>query len=101
MYGTNNTDTEQGEKGIVSKLKVLAKHELLNEHELELIKDRIFITTSMDEVLEDCTFVIEAIPENIEVLFLKVVNQSISGPTNKLPSHCLQQNQSSHNSISI
>lgn len=67
MYGTNNNDIEQGQKGILSKLKVLVKHNVLTEHELELIQNSISITTSMDEVLEDSTFVIEAIPENIDL----------------------------------
>lgn len=83
MYGTNEADTEQGELGIMSKLKMLARHELLSEEELELIRERIFITTSMDDVLEDCTFVIEAAPENIHLkksLFLhldKALNKEV------------------------
>lgn len=81
MYGTNEADTKQGELGVMSKLKMLLKHELLSEQELTLIRERIFITTSMDDVLKDCTFVIEAAPENIDLkknLFLhldKVLNK--------------------------
>lgn len=80
MYGTNEADTKQGELGVMSKLKMLLKHELLSEQELTLIRERISITTSMDDVLKDCTFVIEAAPENIDLkknLFLhldKVLN---------------------------
>ena len=83
MYGTNQADTEHGEIGITSKLKMLVKHELLSEQELALIRERIIITTSMDDVLKDCTYVIEAAPENIDLkknLFLhldKVLNKDV------------------------
>jgi 3-hydroxybutyryl-CoA dehydrogenase len=83
MYGTNQVDTEQGELGIISKLKMLVRHELLSEQESALIRERIFITTSMDDVLEYCTFVIEAAPENIDLkknLFIhldKVLNKDV------------------------
>jgi 3-hydroxybutyryl-CoA dehydrogenase len=83
MYGTNESDAEQGKKGLMMKLNVLARHEILSEQELAFVMERIFITTSMDEVLEDCTFVIEAVPENIDLkknLFLhldKVLNKDV------------------------
>ena len=83
MYGTSEADTQQGELGIISKLKMLVKHELLREEEFALIRERISITTSMENVLEDCTFVIEAVPENIDLkknLFLhldKVLNKDV------------------------
>src|SRR5690606_16016514 len=71
------------ESGIMSKLKMLVRHELLNEQEVDLITERIFITTSMDDALEDSTFVIEAAPENIDLkknLFLhldKMLNKDV------------------------
>jgi len=83
MYGTTEADTQQGESGIMSKLKMLVRHELLNEQEVDLITERIFITTSMDDALEDSTFVIEAAPENIDLkknLFLhldKMLNKDV------------------------
>lgn len=83
MHGVSETDIVHGNTAVISKLKVLSRHGLLHQQGSEQIQDRIFTTTSMDEVLKDSTFVIEAIPENIDLkkdLFLyldKVCNKEV------------------------
>jgi 3-hydroxybutyryl-CoA dehydrogenase len=67
LYGLNNLETESAQLAIADKLKVLSINALLGRDSIELVINRISITHSIDEIGTISSFIIEAIPENIEM----------------------------------
>jgi len=67
VYGINDKDLENAAKGLRSKLKVMAENGLFDEAEAERIKEHIHFSTSLAEVVEASTFIIEVIPEVLEL----------------------------------
>jgi 3-hydroxybutyryl-CoA dehydrogenase len=67
MQGINYADIDIGLESIQVKLQVLIQNGLIDEVAAQLIKDRIRTTTSIEELAEGSTFIIEAVPENIEL----------------------------------
>lgn len=67
VYGINDKDLENAAKGLRNKLKVMTDNGLFDEPEIERIKDRIQFSTSLREVVEGATFIIEVIPEVLEL----------------------------------
>ena len=67
MQGIDSEDVNRGLESIRVKLQVLIQNGLIDEMEAQLIKDRVQTTTSIEELAEGATFIIEAVPENIEL----------------------------------
>lgn len=64
IQGIDNADTARAWQGIEEKLQLLLLHGLLQEKESILAKIRL--TKKQEEAVAEASFVIEAIPENIE-----------------------------------
>lgn len=67
MYGVSRADTERGKMNIAGKIERLSQNGLLKEGEPEQIKHRIKTTTSIDAAVGGSSFIIETIPENIDL----------------------------------
>ena len=61
MQGIDSEDVNRGLESIRVKLQVLIQNGLIDEMEAQLIKDRVQTTTSIEELAEGATFIIEAI----------------------------------------
>lgn len=67
VYGTNSGDLKNADKGLRNKLNVMVENGLFDEEEAQRIKGNIVFSTSLESVVEDATFIIEAIPEVLEL----------------------------------
>jgi 3-hydroxybutyryl-CoA dehydrogenase len=67
VSGINEEDIRRAEQGLHNKLNVMTENELFDEAEAKEIRSRILLVTSLQEAVQDATFIIEAIPEVIEV----------------------------------
>jgi 3-hydroxyacyl-CoA dehydrogenase len=67
LYGLDSSETENAQSAILDKLKMLSHSGLFNPDTIELIKKRITVTHSLDEIVSVSSFIIETIPENINL----------------------------------
>ena len=67
MQGIDCADIDRGVENMRLKLQVLIQNGLIDELEEQAIKDRVETMTSIEELAEGSTFIIEAVPENIEL----------------------------------
>ncbi|SEJ14756.1 3-hydroxybutyryl-CoA dehydrogenase [Bhargavaea ginsengi] len=67
MYATNEEDIRRAEQGIVQKLRNMSDNGLFSMVEASAIQDKIDISDQLETVVDGATFVIEAIPENLEL----------------------------------
>jgi len=67
VSGINERDIAIADKGIKDKINVMIENELLSEAEGRNIRERITLVTTIKEVVENTTYIIEAIPEVIEL----------------------------------
>ena len=67
VYGINSGDLKNADNGLRNKLKVMVENELFDEDEAQRIKGNIVFSTSLESVLKDATFIIEAIPEVLDL----------------------------------
>ncbi|MFG6150329.1 3-hydroxyacyl-CoA dehydrogenase family protein [Halobacillus sp. B23F22_1] len=67
VWGTDKKDLERAESGVESKLNVLVDYELFDDHKKAEIQNAITFTDSLEDCISNSTFVIEAIPENLEL----------------------------------
>jgi 3-hydroxybutyryl-CoA dehydrogenase len=67
VWGNSEEDVERGQRGIQGKLEVLAAEEVITETDKKEIRDRVQFMTSMEDCLANATFIIEAVPENLEL----------------------------------
>lgn len=67
VSGINEEDIRRADQGLDNKLIVMTKNELFDEAEAKEIRSRITLVTSLPEAVKDATFIIEAIPEVIEM----------------------------------
>ena len=67
IWGISKEDIERGQRDLQEKLEVLAGEDVIIEAEIKEIQDRIEFMTSMKECITDATFIIEAVPENLEL----------------------------------
>lgn len=67
ISGVNEQDLATADKGLRNKLTVMVQNELFNETIAEEIRKRIVFSTSLEEVVQGATFIIEVIPENIRM----------------------------------
>ena len=67
MYGINEAELVRADSAITSKLDILFRNGLFAQEESKQIKDRIVASTSIDKVAQKSSFIIEAIPEDINL----------------------------------
>ncbi|PID16169.1 3-hydroxybutyryl-CoA dehydrogenase [Sporosarcina sp. P34] len=67
LHGINVEELERALASIASKLQVLTDNDLLEMEEVEAVRDRITTVTTIDEAVKDATFIIEAVPERLEL----------------------------------
>ncbi|MCM3707433.1 MULTISPECIES: 3-hydroxyacyl-CoA dehydrogenase family protein [Cytobacillus] len=67
MQGISDNDLEQGWTNMLKKLEVMLNNGILSESEAGHIKENIKMTVSVEEAVQGATFVIEAVPENIQL----------------------------------
>lgn len=67
VLGVDEEDIKWADNGIKNKLRVMVENQLFNEREGEKIRDRIKLLTSLKETVDGATFIIEAIPEDLEI----------------------------------
>lgn len=67
ISGMNEQDLATADKGLRNKLTVMVHNDLFNEAMGEEIRMRIEFSTSLEEVVQGATFIIEVIPENSQM----------------------------------
>lgn len=67
VYGINGEDLENADRGLNKKLKVMAENELFTIEQAKEIRKRIRLTTSLEEAISESTFIIEVVPEILEL----------------------------------
>ena len=67
MYGIDEGDIARGKAGILKNLTTLSDHGFMDTDKALIISSKIITTTSINEVIEDSTYVIEAIPEDLNL----------------------------------
>lgn len=67
VYGVNDQDLETAKKGLHNKLKLMKDNGLFDEKEAARILDLIVLSISLEEVVKETTFIIEVIPEVLDL----------------------------------
>ncbi|MET3657462.1 3-hydroxyacyl-CoA dehydrogenase family protein [Sporosarcina psychrophila] len=67
ISGVNEQDLATADKGLRNKLTVMVHNDLFNEAMAEEIRMRIEFSTSLEEVVQGATFIIEVIPEHSQM----------------------------------
>ncbi|KAF0819618.1 3-hydroxybutyryl-CoA dehydrogenase [Bacillus sp. ZZV12-4809] len=67
MQGISDADLEQGWTNMLKKLEVMLNNGILSESEAGHIQENIKMTVSVEEAVQGATFVIEAVPENLQL----------------------------------
>ncbi|MFJ8066962.1 3-hydroxyacyl-CoA dehydrogenase family protein [Psychrobacillus sp. NPDC096426] len=80
VYGINEKDLENAEKGLHSKLKVMIDNDVFNEEVAKQIREKILLSTSLEETIAQSTFIIEVIPEilNMKKEMYKKIESMVS-----------------------
>lgn len=75
MYGIDQKDVQNGLLAVKAKLKTLFEKDLIMQNQQDQILEKITGTDSLSEAVSGTTFIIECIPENLELkndLFVKL-----------------------------
>lgn len=75
IYGVDTNDIQNGMSGVADKLSTLLKNDLITKDQLSQILKNITGTSSLSEAVDGVTFIIECIPEVLELkndLFIKL-----------------------------
>lgn len=67
VYGINEQDLANANKGLTQKLAVMADNGLFDENEAQEIRSRIRFTTSSEEAIQHATFILEVVPEKLQL----------------------------------
>jgi 3-hydroxybutyryl-CoA dehydrogenase len=67
VWGNSAEDIERGRQGLQGKLNVLLTEKVISEPQTKEIRERIEFTVQMEECLENASFIIEAVPEILEL----------------------------------
>ncbi len=67
IWGTNLQDIQRGKDGVAEKMGVLREYEVIRSDEQAAIEARIQFTTSLQECVRGASFIIEGIPEQLEM----------------------------------
>lgn len=65
VYGINELDLQRAQQNVREKLNVLTAEGLIQFDETEAVLNRLRYTDSLQEAIDNATFIIEAIPENL------------------------------------
>ncbi|MCM3759609.1 3-hydroxyacyl-CoA dehydrogenase family protein [Alkalihalobacillus oceani] len=82
VYGINELDLQRAQQNVREKLNVLTAEGLIQSDETEAVRNRLRYTDSLQEAIENATFIIEAIPENLTLkqnLFHKLDEKCAEG----------------------
>ena len=81
VYGINEQDVENADKGLNNKIQVMVDNGLFDAADGSRIKNGIAFSTSLEEVVQGSTFIIEVIPEVLQLkkdMYRKL--ESLVGP---------------------
>ncbi|WP_313894048.1 3-hydroxyacyl-CoA dehydrogenase NAD-binding domain-containing protein [Psychrobacillus sp.] len=67
VYGVNEKDIENAHKGLQNKLKVMTDNDVFDQEEANRIRQNIELSISLEDVIAQSTFIIEVIPEVLEM----------------------------------
>lgn len=67
MYGVDTNDIQNGMSGVTDKLNTLLKNDLITKDQEDQILNRIKGTDLLSEAVDGATFIIECIPEVLEL----------------------------------
>lgn len=67
VYGIDKHDIENAAKGLNNKLKVMSENGLFTSEQANEIRKRVQFTTSLEEAVAGATFIIEVIPEVLDL----------------------------------
>src|SRR5699024_7458660 len=67
VYSINDEDLKRAETEIDKKVTLLYKNDLISDNQVLSIKDNITLATDIKAVVDDATFIIEAVPEDLAV----------------------------------
>lgn len=67
MYGVDTNDIQKGLSGVTDKLSTLLKNDLITGDQLSQILKNITGTSSLSETVDGASFIIECIPEVLEL----------------------------------
>lgn len=67
VYGVNEKDIENAHKGLQNKLKVMTDNDVFDQEEANRIRQNIELSVSLEDVIAQSTFIIEVIPEVLEM----------------------------------
>lgn len=67
VSGVTTRDIDHADAGLKNKINVMAANGLFDEAEGKEIRERITLQTSLQKVVSDATYIIEAIPEDIDM----------------------------------
>lgn len=67
VYGINEKDLENAEKGLHNKLKVMTDNDVFDEAIAKQIREKIVLSTSLEETIAGSTFIFEVIPEVLDM----------------------------------
>ncbi|UOF90291.1 3-hydroxyacyl-CoA dehydrogenase NAD-binding domain-containing protein [Fodinisporobacter ferrooxydans] len=65
VWGSDSADIARGQQGMLEKLRILQDYEVIKQEEAEKTAARVTFTLSLEACIQDATFIIEAIPENL------------------------------------
>lgn len=67
VYGVDAADIERAQTGFESKLQFMIDKGLVSQEDAQDIRDRVRFRIDLKETVEEAEFIIEAVPENIEL----------------------------------
>lgn len=67
VYGINEKDLENADKGLHNKLKVMTDNDVFDEATAKQIREKIVLSTSLEETIAGSTFIFEVIPEVLDM----------------------------------
>lgn len=67
MQGMNEKDLERAVSSMTDKLHVLIQNGFMTEEEARIVQNRVTPMTMIENAVKDATFVIEAVPERLEL----------------------------------
>ena len=67
VYGIDEHDIANAVKGLNNKLKVMTENELFTSEQANEIRKRVQFTPSLEEAVAEATFIIEVIPEILDL----------------------------------
>lgn len=67
IWGLDEQDIQRGKAGVAEKIEVLCEYEVVEPDEKAILQSRIHFTDSLPACVQGATFVIEGIPENLQL----------------------------------